>query len=132
MRGSTIRVTLIGFVLVVCAACASTAPPLGYVWGEVRTAEDQPAPNVPIAVTRLEDGQTVSPSASTMTNGEGRYMVDIRQLPPGDYVVILNPGISMAGGHVGGQTTIALNGPDDSHHLDWTLTANPPVLPNGE
>lgn len=131
MRISVVRLILIGLAMALLAACASSAPPPGYVWGEVRTAENQPAPNVPIAVARLEGGQTVSPTASTMTNGQGRYMLDIRQLPPGDYVVILNPGPSMAGGHIGGQSTIALNGPDDSHHLDWTLTANPPVLPSG-
>jgi len=113
-------------------ACAESTGPAGFVWGRVRTAENQPAPNVAIGVVRLENGRTVEPVVTTTTDTAGRYMVDIRQLPAGDYVVILNPGISMAGGHVGGQTVIALNGPNDSRHLDWTLTQSPPVLPDPE
>ena len=111
-------------------ACAVSTAPAGFVWGRVRTAENQPAPNVAIGVAKLENGRTVDPVVATTTDMAGRYMVDIRQMPAGDYVVIVNPGISMAGGHVGGQTVIALNGPNDSRQLDWTLTQNPPVLPD--
>jgi hypothetical protein len=113
-------------------ACAQSAAPSGFVWGSVRTVENQPAPNVAIGVAKLEDGRTVGPIVTTTTDTAGRYMVDIRQLPAGDYVVIVNPGISMAGGHIGGQTVIALNGPNDSRHLDWTLKQNPPILPDPE
>ncbi len=35
------------------------------------------------------------------------------------------------GGKPGGQTIIALSGPDDGHHLDWTLSANPPGYIDG-
>jgi hypothetical protein len=132
VRNLSVRLVIVGWGTLMCMACASSAPPQGHVWGQVKTAENQPAPNVPIAVAKLENGHTVAPVASTMTNVEGRYMLDVRQLPPGDYVVILNPGPSMAGGHIGGQTTIALDGPNDSHRLNWTLRATPPVLPDPE
>jgi hypothetical protein len=132
MRAVAIRFSLSALVTFLIGACATSSPPPGYVWGQVRTAENQPAPNVAVGVARLEDGRTVSPAATTMTDDAGRYLLDVHQLPAGDYVVIVNPGPSMAGGHVGGQTTIALNGPNDSHHLDWTLSANPPVLPDPE
>lgn len=132
MRAAAIRLILLCGVSFLMSACATSTPPAGYVWGQVRTAENQPAPNVAIGAARLEDGRTVSPVVTTTTDQAGRYMLDIQQLPAGDYVVIVNPGPSMAGGHVGGQTVIALSGPNDSRHLDWTLSANPPVLPDPE
>jgi hypothetical protein len=132
MRAFAIRLILVCWMSLLISACAASTPPAGYVWGQVRTAENQPAPNVAIGVARLEKGQTVSPAVTTTTDQAGRYMLDIRQLSAGDYVVILNPGPSMAGGHIGGQTVIALSGPNDSRHLNWTLSANPPVLPDPE
>lgn len=132
MRASAINLMLAGLSSLLIVACAASSPPPGYVWGQVKTAENQPAPNVAVGVARLEHGRTVSPAATTITDEAGHYLLDIRQLPAGDYVVIVNPGPSMAGGHIGGQTTIALNGPSDSRHLDWTLSANPPVLPDPE
>ncbi len=132
MRAAAIRLVVVGCAALLICACAVRNPPPGYVWGQVRTAENQPAPNVAIGVARLEHGRTVSPVLTTTTDESGRYMLDIRQLRAGDYVVILNPGPSMAGGHVGGQTVIALSGPNDSRHLNWTLSASPPVLPDPE
>jgi hypothetical protein len=102
----------------------------GWIWGEVRTADNEPAPNAAVAIVREEDGQTEPPALETTTDDKGRYVIKISSLSPGNYVVIVNPGPTMAGGHQGGQTTLELDNPaNDSKRLDWTLTANPPVLP---
>jgi hypothetical protein len=122
-------------ILAVAVSIASTVHaaqgnnPPGRLFGEVQTADNEPAPNVAVAIVRVEHGRTVSPAIRTQTDQKGRYMIDISSLQAGKYVVIVNPGPTMAGGHEGGQTIVRLDGPQDSKRLDWRLTANPPVLP---
>ncbi|MGH7906216.1 MAG: carboxypeptidase-like regulatory domain-containing protein [Candidatus Binataceae bacterium] len=99
----------------------------GWIWGTVKTAYNNPAPNVPVAVAKVENGKTQPPMVKTMTNKKGRYRLDVKNLPAGKYVMIINPGPKEAGGYVGGQKLITLNGPNTSRRVDWTLEKMPPT-----
>ncbi len=106
----------------------------GFLWGRVRDVNNQPAAMAPVALARVVNGKAErQPLVKTLTDGRGAYFLDIRNLQPGDYMEIVNPGPSMAGGNLGGQKLVHVDNPQAGiHQDDWVLSQTPPSGPNGQ
>ncbi|MGH7906388.1 MAG: hypothetical protein ACREP6_07145 [Candidatus Binataceae bacterium] len=101
----------------------------GLLWGKVKTEGNESAQNVSVVVRTIKNDRIGRPVAIGTTNSHGAYSINVGSLPQGKYVVAIDPGASLSGGYLGGQTITVLRGPQASKHLDWTLYGTQSAVP---